>query len=114
MGQRGPLRKKPRTNQASSEDTTVVTPSYHLYPPNYIFDAFSGETEQDKRVINYKVFLCKEEERKALEDYDGVRWRKNVHEGVLNRVGSSCLSFVLCDFYLCVSFLSRWKMKCTK
>jgi len=43
-----------------------------------------------------------------------VRWRKNVHEGVLNRVGSSCLSFVLCDFYLCVSFLSRWKMKCTK
>ena len=70
-----------------AEGVTPVSPSYFPYPKDYVFGTFSGESEADKRVINYKVFIDKRGDKKmSLEDYDGVKWRKNIHEGVMDRV----------------------------
>ena len=89
MNQRGPSapnKKKPTTPPVVSEGVAPVTTNYFPYPKDYVFGTFSGESEADKRVINYKVFIEKKQDKRSLENYDGVKWRKNIHEGVLNRV----------------------------
>ena len=90
MNQRCPSAQNLKKKQPSKQETegaVTITPSYYRYPKDFVFGTFSGETEKDKRVINYKVFAAKnKEEMKAIEDYDGVRWRRNVHEGIMNRV----------------------------
>jgi histone deacetylase complex regulatory component SIN3 len=112
------VKKKPSNLPEVVEEASKVSPSYQLYPPEFVFDTFSGETEKDKRVINYKAYGRKME--RGMEDYDGVKWRKNVHEGILNRVS---LDLVALNIYYVTTSHSiklhslvsfRWKMKCTK
>ncbi|KAL7510268.1 hypothetical protein ACHAXN_007213 [Cyclotella atomus] len=87
MAARGPAsqsKKKSSSAPTTESDAVPVTPSYQPYSSDTIFTSNTGETELEKRVLNHKVLVKKGD--KKMEDYDGVRWRRNVHEGVLVRV----------------------------
>lgn len=89
MAARGPAsqsKKKSSSAPTTESDAVPVTPSYQPYSSDTIFTSNTGETELEKRVLNHKVLVKKGD--KKMEDYDGVRWRRNVHEGVLVRVSN--------------------------
>lgn len=79
-----------------TETSKKLSPSYWSYPSDFVFDKFSGETSTDARVLNFDCFsmakdwiengskICK-----SIEEYDGVKTRRNAHEGVMNRVRCS-------------------------
>lgn len=96
MNARGPRsRNKSQDLIANEHDSaSATTPSYYRYSNDAIFSSNVGETELEKRVLNHKV--CGKKGGKKMEEYDGVRWRKNVHEGVLVRV-----SFVVVELSAC-------------
>lgn len=91
MNGRGPWSKKKTEGEVPNCTEEEVTPSYQKYARDAIFTSNTGETELEKRVLNYKV-VCGGKGEKKMEEYDGVRWRRNVHEGILVRVSV----FLLC------------------
>ena len=114
MNARGAWSKKKESKNDLSNDAAATTPSYFRYGHDVIFSSNTGETELERRVLNHKVY-CRGGEVK-LEEFDGVRWRKNVHEGVLVRVGLVSLSVCIygIDSSYCFHVFRRWKTKCTR
>ena len=83
-----------------SDTSRRLTPSYWSYPSDYSFDidTFTGETNLDASRLNYECFCIAKDwlEKgdkmlKSLEEYDGVKARRNVYEEVLCRVRISQL-----------------------
>lgn len=76
-----------------------VTPSYKTYPSDYPYEDFfihSGQTAADASVLNTSVVCVKNEKNTScskmrildsLEEYDGVRARRNIYEEALSKVG---------------------------
>ena len=75
-----------------------ASPSYKTYPSDYPYEDFfthSGQTEGDASVLNTSV-VCVRNEKKvssskmrlmdSLEEYDGVRTRRNIYEEALAKV----------------------------
>ena len=85
MNGRGPWSKKKTEGEPNCNTEEEVTPSYQKYAKDAIFTSNTGETELEKQVLNHKVVFRGRGEKK-MEEYDGVRWRRNVHEGILVRV----------------------------
>mmetsp|Transcript_5617 Transcript_5617/g.12774 ORF Transcript_5617/g.12774 Transcript_5617/m.12774 type:complete len:1338 (-) Transcript_5617:117-4130(-) len=72
-----------------------LTSSYWSYPTDFLFDKFSGQSEKDKTILNYKCFCMAQDYSqenkgekyfKSPEDYDGIKVRRNQYEEVLSRV----------------------------
>jgi histone deacetylase complex regulatory component SIN3 len=75
-----------------------VTPSYKTYPSDYPYEDFfthSGQSAEDASVLNTSVICVRNEKRvsssklrlfDSLEEYDGIRIRKNVYEEALAKV----------------------------
>lgn len=76
-----------------------MTPSYKTYPSDYPYEDFfihSGQTAADASVLNTSV-VCVRNEKKtssskmrildSLEEYDGVRTRRNIYEEALSKAG---------------------------
>ncbi len=76
----------------------VVSPSYRTYPSDYPYEEFythSGQTEDDTSVLNTTVVCVRNENNVAtskirlldsLEEYDGVRVRRNIYEEAMAKV----------------------------
>ena len=75
-----------------------MSPSYKTYPSDYPYEDFfthSGQTENDAAVLNTSVVCVRDQKNipsskirllDSLEEYDGVRTRRNIYEEALAKV----------------------------
>ncbi len=76
----------------------AMTPSYRSYPSDYPYEDFfthSGQTKADAAVLNTSLVCVRNDENcsistiralDSLEEYDGVRTRRNIYEEALAKV----------------------------